>query len=352
MHRPIFRSALALATLAAGLLLPGHAPASGTTPASTAIQSQQSAPQNDQQNQQPPQTGQTLKVQTALVNVFVTVRDKSHFIINNLKQEDFKVFEDGQEQKVAYFSKEVNLPISLAILVDTSGSQVDVLGAEQDAASRFVHRVLRKTDEALVMSFDLDIDLLADFTEDTSLLENAIRKTVINVDGSGAGGTTGTIPSGSNGGTDFYDAVYLAAHDKLTGEAGRKAIIALTDAEDTGSKLKVQDAIEAAQRSDSVVHVLLISDVGFYYRQMMGYGGAGVAKKMADETGGRVIEVHNNNSLEKAFDELSDELRQQYVLGYYPTNAKRDGAFRKIKIEINRPDLKILARRGYYAPTD
>ncbi len=352
MHRPIFRSALALATLAAGLLLPGHAPASGTTPASPATQSQQSAPQNDQQNQQPPQSGQTLKVQTALVNVFVTVRDKSHFIINNLKQEDFKIFEDGQEQKVAYFSKEVNLPISLAILVDTSGSQVDVLGAEQDAASRFVHRVLRKTDEALVMSFDLDIDLLADFTEDTSLLENAIRKTVINVDGSGAGGTTGTIPSGSNGGTDFYDAVYLAAHDKLTGEAGRKAIIALTDAEDTGSKLKVQDAIEAAQRSDSVVHVLLISDVGFYYRQMMGYGGSGVAKKMADETGGRVIEVHNNKSLEQAFDELSDELRQQYVLGYYPTNAKRDGAFRKIKIEINRPDLKILARRGYYAPTD
>jgi len=352
MQRPIFRSALAFATLAAGMLLPGHAPASGTTPASLATRSQQSAPQNDQQNQQPPQSGQTLKVQTALVNVFVTVRDKSHFIINNLKQEDFKIFEDGQEQKVAYYSKEVNLPISLAILVDTSGSQVDVLGAEQDAASRFVHRVLRKTDEALVMSFDLDIDLLADFTEDSALLENAIRKTVINVDGSGAGGTTGTIPSGSNGGTDFYDAVYLAAHDKLTGEAGRKAIIALTDAEDTGSKLKVQDAIEAAQRADAVVHVLLISDVGFYYRQMMGYSGSGVAKKMADETGGRVIEVHNNKSLEQAFDELSAELRQQYVLGYYPTNPKHDGSFRKIKIEIDRPDLKILARRGYYAPTD
>jgi VWFA-related protein len=356
MHRPIFRSTLAILTFAAGSLLPGHAPASGAQSSSFTIQSQQSAPpqnsQGDQQNKQVPQTGQTLKVQTALVNVFTTVRDKSHFLINNLKQDDFKIFEDGQEQKVAYFTKEVDLPISLAILVDTSGSQADVLGAEQDAATRFVSRVLRKTDEALVMSFDLDIDLLADFTEDKALLENAIRKTVINVDGSGAGGTTGTVPSGSNGGTDFYDAVYLAAHDKLTGEAGRKAIIALTDAEDTGSKLKVQDAIEAAQRSDAVVHVLLISDVGFYYRQMSGYSGASVAKKMADETGGRVIEVHNNNSLEKAFDELSEELRQQYVLGYYPTNPKHDGSFRKIKVEVNRPDLKILCRRGYYSPTE
>jgi VWFA-related protein len=352
MQRSIFRSILATATLAAGLLLPGHAPASGAQPASGAVQSRQSGQQDEQQNKQPPQSGQTLKVQTALVNVFTTVRDKSHFLINNLKQEDFKIFEDGQEQKVAYFSKEVNLPISLAILVDTSGSQVDVLGAEQDAASRFIHRVLRKADEALVMSFDLDVDLLADFTEDTSRLEDAIHKTVINADGSGAGGTTGTIPGGQNGGTNFYDAVYLAAHDKLTGEAGRKAIIALTDAEDTGSKLRVQDAIEAAQRSDAVVHILLISDVGFYYRQFMGYSGSGVAKKMADETGGRVIEVHNNKSLEQAFDELSDELRQQYVLGYYPTNPKHDGSFRKIKIEVNRPDLRILCRRGYYSPSE
>jgi VWFA-related protein len=350
MQRTLFRSTLAIAALAAGLILPGNAPANTAT--SGAQNGQQSGQQSDQQNKDVQQSGQTLKVQTALVNVFATVRDKSHFLINNLKQEDFKIFEDGQEQKVAYFSKEVNLPISLAILIDTSGSQVDVLGAEQDAATRFIHRVLRKQDEALVMSFDLDVDLLADFTEDTSILESAIRKTVINVDGSGAGGTTGTVPNGSNGGTDFYDAVYLAAHDKLTDEAGRKAIIALTDAEDTGSKLRVQDAIEAAQRSDAVVHILLISDVGFYYRAMMGYSGASVAKKMADETGGRVIEVHNNRSLEQAFDELSDELRQQYVLGYYPTNPKRDGSFRKIKLEVNRPDLRILCRRGYYSPSE
>ncbi|MGB8787371.1 MAG: VWA domain-containing protein [Candidatus Acidiferrales bacterium] len=376
MHAAHIRSALAIAALAAGLIVPLHAPASAggsanqdasnsprilDASAQPALQSQQSTPQSQQQDQQQgppqdqqqiPQSQKPLRVSTELVNLFATVRDKNHFIVNDLKQEEFHIFEDGVEQKVAYFSKEVNLPITLAILVDTSGSQMDVLGAEQDAASRFIHEVLRKKDEALVLSFDLDVDLLADFTEDTSVLEQAIRRTVINAPAAGAGGTAGTVPGGSNGGTDFYDAVYLAAHDKLASEAGRKAIIALTDAEDTGSRLNVKDAIESAQRADAVVHVLLISDEGFYYRQLMGYSGASVAKKMADETGGRVIEVHNTKSLEKAFDQLSEEMRQQYVLGYYPTNTKRDGSFRKIKLEITRADLKILTRRGYYAPSE
>ncbi len=312
--------------------------------------------QQDQQQQQPqdqnlPQAQKPLQVNTELVSVFITVRNKEHGIVNDLKQDDFRIFEDGQEQKVAFFSKDVNMPISLGILIDTSGSQTDVLGAEQDAASRFVHEVLRKKDEAMLLSFDLDIDLLADFTEDPSVLEAAIRRTVINAPAAGAGGTTGTVPNGQNGGTDLYDAIYLAAHDKLASEAGRKAIIVLTDAEDTGSKLNLNDCIEAAQRADTVVHVLLISDEGFYMRAIMGYSGAMVARKMADQTGGRVIEVHNTKSLEKAFDELSEELRLQYVAGYYPTNMKRDGGFRKLRVEIKRPDLKILARRGYYAPT-
>jgi VWFA-related protein len=355
------RWALALTVLAAALVVPHKTPvaSAATAPAAASASKFDALPSGRLQNppqstqeQQVPQAQKPLKVSTELVNVFATVRDKSHFIINDIKQDEFHIFEDGVEQKVAFFSKEVNLPITLAILVDTSGSQTDVLGAEQDAASRFIHEVLKKKDEAAVFTFDLDVDLMADFTGDTSILETAIRRTQINAPAAGAGGTTGTVPGGQNGGTDFYDAVYLAAHDKLNSEAGRKAIIALTDAEDTGSKLSVKDAIEAAQRSDAVVHVLMISDRGFYFRQMMGYSGATVAKKMADETGGRVIEVHNNNSLEKAFDELSEELRSQYVLGYNPSNVKRDGSFRKIRVEISRPGLKILARRGYYAPTE
>jgi VWFA-related protein len=301
--------------------------------------------QSQTKQDQTQQSGQTLKSAVTVVNVFATVRDKRHEIVSELTQSDFKILEDGQEQKVAFFSKEVNLPITLGILMDTSGSMDRILHAEQDAASRFVRRVLRKNDEAMVISFDLDVNLLADFTQDSSVLERAIRRTVINAPASGIGGTAGTIPT-QGGGTNLYDAIYLAAHDELASEAGRKAIILLSDAEDTGSRVKINDAIEAAQRADTVIHVLLIRDFG----ASQGYG-PGVASKMANETGGRVIDVHNEKTLEKAFDEITDELRYQYVLGYYPTNEKRDGTFRKIQVELqNHSDVKILARKGYYAP--
>lgn len=328
--------------LTAVLLAPPCLPAGATNDAS-----QESA--QSQTQQQIPQAPQPLRVQVALVNLFATVRDNHHGLVSNLTQDDFKVFEDGQEQKIAFFRKEVDMPITLGILVDTSGSQVDLLPAEQDAASRFIHEVLRKKDMAMVISFDLDVDLLADFTEDTSILERAIRKTQINAS-SGGGGTPTTLPQKGAMGTDFYDAVYLACHDQLRDQAGRKALVILTDAQDEGSKLKLQDAIEAAQRADTVVHIILISEPRFY--GFIGYNGASVAKKMAEETGGRVIEVHNEKSLEKAFDQISEELRLQYVLGYYPTNSAHDGAFRKIKVETTHSDLKVLTRRGYYAPKD
>ncbi len=300
--------------------------------------------------QQIPETGQTLKVQTSLVNVFATVRDKHGAIISDLKQEDFKISEDGQEQKVAYFAKEADLPITLGMLMDTSGSMDRLLSAEQDAAVRFLKEVMRPKDEGMVMSFDLDVDLLADFTEDTSVLAHAIRRTVINTAGGLGPVTPGTIPNSGVGGTHLYDAIYLACHDQLASEAGRKAVIIMTDAEDEGSQLSLQQGIESAQRADAVIHVLLIADEGAFFGRGMDYEGGSVAKKMADDTGGRVIDVHNEKTLEKAFDEISEELRSQYVLGYYPTNTKRDGTFRKIHVDVDRPDTKVLARKGYYAP--
>jgi VWFA-related protein len=242
------------------------------------------------------------------------------------------------------------MPITLGILIDTSGSMQNILDAEQDTASRFVHQIMRKKDEAMIMSFDFDINLLADFTEDPSVLERAIRRTQINAVSSGGVVTPSTVPTGSNGGTDLYDAVYLACHDQFGSEAGRKAIILLTDAEDTGSKLTLQQAIEAAQRSDAVIHVLRLSDEPFYMSLGVGYSGASVARKMAEDTGGREVEVRGQKSLEKAFDEISEELRSQYVIGYYPTNDKHDGTFRKIKVDVNRADMRVLARKGYYAP--
>lgn len=303
-------------------------------------------PETAPEQQEPPETQNPLEIKTTVVNVFATVRDRHNAIVGDLTQDNFKVYEDGVEQKVAYFSKEVNMPISLALMMDTSGSMYYILGAEKDAGSRFVREVMRKKDEAIVMTFDTDVNLLADFTEDPAVLARAIHRAEINVDATGIGGTGGTIPQRNGGGTNLYDAIYLAVHDELGPEAGRKALIILSDCEDNGSKMSERDAVEAVQRGDAVAHIILISDP----RASEGYGG-GVAQSLAQETGGRVISVHNDSSLEKAFDVISEELRSQYVMGYYPSNIKRDGTFRKIKVEVTRPDTKVLARRGYYAPS-
>jgi len=343
-----------LTNIAAGILTMGLA---GYGAASTALPARGAGPgaraavyqnpqQQEQKQQKPPQVEGTIKSQVLLVNAFVTVRDKHHGVVSDLTKDDFKILEEGQAQEIAFFSRETDMPITLGILVDTSGSMASIIGAEQDAASRFLKEVIRPRDLAMVMSFDFDVDLLADFTQDTAVLERAIRRARVNAVSNVGMINPGTIPQGaSSGGTNLYDAVYLAAHDQLTGEAGRKAVILLTDGEDTGSKLGERDAIEAAQRSDAVIHFVLLQDP----RATFGYG-AGVARKMAEETGGRVIPVHNDRMLDKAFQEISEELRSQYVLGYYPTNNKRDGTFRKIQVQIDRPDLKILSRKGYYAP--
>lgn len=280
-----------------------------------------------------------IRVQVNLVNLFATVRDKkTKQIISSLEQGDFKVTEDNVEQKISFFSRETTLPITLGLLIDTSGSETNTLGAEQEAAVRFLSRVMRKGDLSMVVSFDTDSDLLADLTDDQGRLDRAINRARINAPSS-QGPLAQTIP-----GTVFYDAVYAACHDRLAEEAGRKAIVVLTDAQDEGSTLKLQDAIEAAQRTDTVVHILLIADPRY------GGGNESVAKKLTDETGGRTIVVRNEKNLQQAFDQISEELRSQYTLGYYSTNGAHDGSYRKIKVDTTRKDLDVLARRGYYAP--
>ncbi len=291
-------------------------------------------------SQEPAQETSTIKTQVNLVNIFATVRDKKKHVIINLKQEDFHIFENEQEQKIAFFTTETTLPITLGLLIDTSGSEQNRLPAEQEAASKFLHQVMRKGDEAMVVSFDLDVDLLSDFTDDHAQLSRAIRRAQVN-----AGGpmiTPGTLPSGPNG-THLYDAVWVACGEKLATEAGRKALVIITDAEDFGSKVTVQEAIEAAERTNTVIHFLLVHDPGYGWRP-------DIAHKMSDQTGGRVIEVNSEKHLQEAFDQIAEELRQQYTLGYYPTNGARDGTFRKIKVETADKDMKVLARKGYYAP--
>ena len=295
--------------------------------------------------QQPkaPQQAPTIKAEVNLVNLFATVRDKNKRIVTDLKQDDFKVSEDGHEEKIAFFSKEMALPITLGLLLDTSGSEQAMLGAIQDAGGRFLHRVLRKGDEAMIISFDTDVDLLADFTDDRSILDRAINKARINTPGGGyIAGNPGPV-GGNMVGTALYDAIYLACGDKLNGEAGRKAVVIVTDAQDEGSKVRLEEAIEAAQRTDTVIHLLLVADPRFG-------GNVGVPRRLTEETGGRLIIVNSEKKLEEAFDQISEELRSQYTLGYYPTNTSKDGKFRKIRVDASNHDYKVLTRKGYYAP--
>jgi VWFA-related protein len=287
------------------------------------------------------------KIQANVVNLFVTVRDKHNAIISDLSKDNFHVYEDGKEQKIEFFSKELNLPLTLGLLVDTSGSMDRMLPAEQQTASMFLERVMKKGDLTTLITFDQDADLLVDFTGSVAELERGLNRARINEPFAPV--TPGTVPNNNPRGTVFYDAVYLVARQKLATEVGRRAIVVLTDAVDEGSRVRLEEAVESAQRADAVVHVLLIYDPGYFFMQG---SGAGVARKMADETGGRMIEVKGAKHLEEAFQQLEEELRSQYSLGYYPSNTTHDGRYRKVKVEVTRSDTKVLTRKGYYAPRD
>ena len=291
---------------------------------------------------------ETLKVNVDVVNLLFNVKDKSGHLLPNLDKDEFQVAEDGKRQTIKYFKAESNLPLTIGILLDTSFSQDRVLPIEQQVGAEFLQRLLRKEDEAFLISFDVNVDLLQDYTNSAREIRKGMDAAKINGGGQVGGGIPGIgqgpVPVSNPKGTLLYDAVYLAAHDKLRNEVGRKALVLLTDGEDQGSQLKLQDALEAAQKSDTIVYVLLISDRGF----AMGTG-PGLMKKLCDETGGRVISVGNNqDKLQKAFDQISEELRSQYSIGYSPTNNRHDGTFRKVEIKT-KDGYKVQSRKGYYA---
>ncbi|MGA7291177.1 MAG: VWA domain-containing protein [Terriglobales bacterium] len=302
------------------------------------------------------QTVGTLKVNVEVVQLFFNVKDKHGALIPHLNKDDFQLFEDGKQQTIKYFKAETDLPLTLGILIDSSGSQMRVLDMEKEVGGSFLESILRPKDEAFVISFDIDITLLQDFTNSVSRLRRALNEAKINTGGvscaGGPIGPQGPIPCSSTGprGTALYDAVYLASHDELSHEVGRKAMILLTDGQDEGSRLKIKDAVEAAQKADAICYVLLIADRGFYGLGSFGYSGDSDMRKLTQETGGRVIEVGNKvDKLRQAFDQIAEELRSQYNIGYTPTNTARDGSFRKVEIKPKQGDYKIQARSGYYA---
>ena len=291
----------------------------------------------------------TLRVSVNLVDLFFVVHDKAGKLVPNLTQADCNVFEDDKQQKLRSFAVQSDLPLSIGILLDTSVSQERVLPDEQKAAAAFLRRILRPTDEAFLISFDVTVDLLADWTSSPADLKQALDAAQIN--SSSGNYANGTIPSITKPkGTLLYDAVYLASNEKLRQESGRKTMVLLTDGQDEGSEEKLQAAMEAAQKADAVVYVLLISDPGFY--GMLDFSSDGAMRKLVEATGGEVFPIgKNGKKLPAAFDTIESQLRTEYQATYTPSNAVQDGSYRRIRVACrqNGQPLKVQARQGYYA---
>jgi len=293
----------------------------------------------------------TIKVDVNVVNILASVRDKKGALMPHLDKQDFNILEDGKPQTIKYFTRETDLPLTIGMLVDTSGSQVNLIGIERNAASQFFSQVLGKKDEAFLLMFGEESELLQDYTNSIRLLNEGLNQLRLSAPVGGLG--PGPVPTvGQQRGTVLYDAVYLASAEKLKQEVGRKVIVVITDGVDEGSKLPIEEAIEAAQKSDAVIYSILYEDRGFYSGfGRLGFGGGGEAAlhKMSDATGGHVFRVDNRHPLDEVFKELQDEMRTQYAIGYTPTNELRDGSYRKLDVKMVNKDLKAQARKGYYA---
>ena len=298
----------------------------------------------------PPDATPTIKVDVAVVNVVASVRDRRGRLVSNLDQSDFEIREDGKPQEIVFFDRETTRPLTLGLLVDSSVSQENLIYKEQEAAAKFFRQVLNTQDAAFLISFDIGVDLLQDVTGSVDMLENALDAIVVRGTGP-SGGIGGPLPQITTGGTHLHDAVYLGATDILQREAGRKALILITDGQDQGSMMKRDDAIKAAQRTDVIIYGILFVDRAFYGFGG-GYSGEGNLKKMAEETGGRMFRADNDVELADAFQQISDELRSQYSIGYRPLNAARDGSYRRIDVRIRSGGLRVQTRKGYYAPRD
>jgi len=272
-----------------------------------------------------------INLDTNLVNLLCTVTDKKGRLISNLSKDDFIVEEDGKRQEVLKFSKESELPLTLALLMDTSGSVSEVLPEEKATATSFINAILTRRDLAMVIKFDHFAKIVQDFTEDKDRMEDAIdsvRKT--------------------GDGTALFDAIVLASRDHLAQETGRKAMILISDGQDEGSSHSQRNALFAAHEADAVIYS--ISNVLDFNPK--GYGSPGTLKNLSLETGGEAYFIHRTSDFRDIFDKIANELRSQYSLAYKSTNTKRDGKFRLVKITTRDTTLTARTRRGYYGPTE
>ncbi len=272
----------------------------------------------------------TIRAEVALVNVFFTAKDRKGSPIRNLKADDFQVFENRKPQQIQYFSElgeASDVPLTIALLIDTSGSVKEKLEYEKTTAAEFFKEILRPNqDLALIIQFDSEVVLVQDFTQSQAALINALDN----------------LRAGNS--TSLYDAVYLAAEEKLKHEIGRKIMVVITDGEDTVSKVRKEEAIEAAQRSDTLIYGIGVRSPGFSHN-------FGVLKKFSDETGGEFFSPRAKlDEIREAFGSIGKDIQGQYNLAYRSNNQKKDGTFRSIDIRCKVRGVRIRARKGYYAP--
>jgi VWFA-related protein len=309
----------------------------------------------------PQDSDDVVRVETNLTSIFFTAADSSKRFINNLTKEDIRILEDGQPQEIFTFQQNLELPLSIAILIDTSRSEERTLPDEKAAARAFVEAVMRPDrDEAAIVSFTGEVTLEQGFTGNVDRLRRAIdRVEFIPPSGYIGGGVVvgGTPPiSDTNqmlaGSTAIWDAVWASSNDLLSVSADntRRTIILLTDGENTSGQMKMHEAIERAQKADALIYAIGIGD------SYQGGVDEGALRKITEQTGGRAYFPHNERELRSAFAQIQRDLREQYLVAYSPSNKARDGSYRRIQIEVTSPELrqqklKLNYRPGYFAKT-
>ncbi len=304
---------------------------------------------------------EVVRVETNLTSIFFTAADSNKRFVNNLKKEDLRILEDGQPQEIFTFQQNLDLPLSIAILIDTSISEQRTLPDEKAAARSFLENVMRpQKDEAAIVSFTGEVTLEQGFTGSMERLRRAIDHVeFVPPSGYVGGGVVvgGTPPiSDTNqmlaGSTAIWDAIWASSNDLLQVSADntRRAIILLTDGVDTSSQVKMHDAIERAQKADAFIYAIGIGD------SYQGGVDTGSLKKIAEKTGGRAYFPRSETELRAAFDQIQRDLREQYLVAYSPSNKARDGSYRRVQIEVVDPELrkqklKLNYRPGYFAKT-
>lgn len=297
-----------------------------------------------------------IKIDSEVVNVLFTAQDRSKRLLTSLKQEDVKIFEDGKEQEITAFSRQVDLPLSLAILIDVSGSQERTLPEEKSAAISFLETVVRPAkDEVAVISFTGEATLEQGMTNNLPRLRRSIDKVrfVPPAGYIGGGVSTGTPPinGGSlQGSTAIWDAIWVTS-DEILGpapERTRRAIILLSDGVNTSGQKKLDEAVQAALRSEAIIYSIGIGD-DFQFGV-----DRGSLNKISERTGGRAYFPRDEVELRAAFRQIQDEMRSQYLVAYEPTNQNRDGSYRRIEVQLANPALqkdkvKLTHRQGYFA---